>query len=63
MTEVLCKLRELLPEEVYFEIRHQSLILSPRPDAPGIVLTMPEDEKKVLADGHCLTVVTPVTGG
>lgn len=63
VSQVLTKVKELLPPEVYTEIRRQSLILSPQPEAPGIVLNMPEDEEKILGDGNCLTVVTPVTGG
>ncbi|SHE72910.1 hypothetical protein [Desulforamulus putei] len=60
---ILSRLKALLPGEVYQEIQRQSLLLSPRPGAPGVVLAMPGDEGQMLEDGHCLTVVTPVTGG
>lgn len=61
--QVLERLREILPEQAFLEISRQTLVLSPWPNAPGIVLAMPEDIGKMLEDGNCLTVVTPVTGG
>ncbi len=61
--EVLAKIKELLPDQAYVEIKRQTLVLSPLPAEPGIVLSMPRDVGQIMGDGNCLTVVTPVTGG
>ncbi|SHK58028.1 MoaD/ThiS family protein [Desulforamulus aeronauticus] len=61
--EVLARIKELLPDQTYLELVRQTLVLSPLPTEPGIVLSMPKDAGKIMKDGDCLTVVTPVTGG
>ena len=63
VADVLSHLQKLLTPEVYQELTRQTLLLSTLPDVPGTVLAMPADRNKIIPNGYCLTVVTPVTGG
>ncbi|AEF93734.1 hypothetical protein Desca_0854 [Desulfotomaculum nigrificans CO-1-SRB] len=63
VARVLQHLEELLPDPVFKEVDRQTLVLSPEPGAPGMALRIPDDQDKMVHNGNCLTVVTPVTGG
>lgn len=63
LSDVLARLQTTLNPKLSGALAKQTIMLSTAPDQPGIVLTVERDLARELADGSCITLVTPLTGG